>query len=67
MLEVCIYHSFFTGVQTKMVQEAEAENRKYGNVGRIVQKSDKLCEKIMNMLMQNNNFTALSPNLKVCQ
>ena len=44
-----------------MVQEAEAENRKYGNVGRIVQKSDTLCEKILNMLMQNNNFTPLSP------
>ena len=56
-----------TNWQTKMVQEAEAENRKYGNVGRIVQKSDTLCEKILNMLMQHNNFTPLSPNLKVCQ
>ena len=30
-------------------------NRKYGNVGRIVQKPDTFCEKILNMLMQNNN------------
>ena len=51
--------------QTKMVQEAEAENRKYGNVGCIVQKPDTLCGKILNMLMQNNNSSALSPN--VCQ
>ena len=56
-----------TNWQTKMVQEAEVESRKYGNVGCIVQKSDTLCEKILNMLMKNNNFTPLSPNLKVCQ
>ena len=42
-------------------------NRKYGNVRRIVQKPDTCCEKILNMLIHNNNSSPLPPNLKVCQ